>query len=53
MRHPAARTGMLPSAGFKFGRRVDSVLMQNALREGDRTLPHAMGRLLRANGKSG
>jgi len=34
-----ARTGLLPSVGFKFGRWVDSVLMQKALGEGDRTLP--------------
>ena len=33
------RTGMLPSVGFKFGRWVDSVLMQKELGEGDRTLP--------------
>lgn len=33
------RTGLLPSVGFKFGRWVDSVLMQKALGEGDRTLP--------------
>ena len=33
------RTGLLPSVGFKFGRWVDSVLMQRALGEGDRTLP--------------
>lgn len=31
--------GILPSIGFKFGRWVDSVLMQRALGEGDRTLP--------------
>ncbi len=31
--------GLLPSAGFKFGRWVDSVLMQRALGEGDRTPP--------------
>ena len=29
----------LPSVGFKFGRWVDSVLMQRALGAGDRTLP--------------
>jgi len=34
-----ARVGMLPSTGFKFGRWVDSVLMQRALGEGDRSLP--------------
>jgi phosphinothricin acetyltransferase len=33
------RTGLLPSVGFKFGRWVDSVLMQRELGEGDRTLP--------------
>ncbi|HUX24474.1 MAG TPA: GNAT family N-acetyltransferase [Burkholderiales bacterium] len=33
------RTGLLPGVGFKFGRWVDSVLMQKALGEGDRTLP--------------
>jgi len=33
------RTGLLPSVGFKFGRWVDSVLMQRGLGEGDRTLP--------------
>lgn len=33
------RVGLLPSIGFKFGRWVDSVLMQRALGEGDRTLP--------------
>ncbi|WKW49728.1 GNAT family N-acetyltransferase [Rhodomicrobium lacus] len=31
--------GVLVSAGFKFGRWVDSVLMQRPLGEGDRTLP--------------
>ncbi len=36
------RTGLLPSVGFKFGRWVDSVLMQRALGEGDRTLPDTM-----------
>jgi len=33
------RTGLLPSVGFKFGRWVDSVLMQKELGEGDRSLP--------------
>ncbi|MGP1676126.1 MAG: N-acetyltransferase family protein [Burkholderiales bacterium] len=33
------RTGLLPGVGFKFGRWVDSVLMQRALGEGERTLP--------------
>ncbi|ADP71512.1 Phosphinothricin acetyltransferase [Rhodomicrobium vannielii ATCC 17100] len=36
--HPA---GVLVSAGFKFGRWVDSVLMQRRLGEGDRTLPES------------
>lgn len=31
--------GLLPSVGFKFGRWVDSVLMQRPLGEGDSTLP--------------
>jgi phosphinothricin acetyltransferase len=35
-----AQVGLLPSIGFKFGRWVDSVLMQRALGAGDRTLPH-------------
>ena len=35
------RTGLLPSVGFKFGRWVDSVFMQRALGEGDRSLPDA------------
>ena len=34
-----ALAGLLPSAGFKLGRWVDSVLMQRALGEGDRSLP--------------
>lgn len=33
------RTGLLPSVGFKFGRWVDSVLMQREIGEGDRSLP--------------
>ncbi len=33
------QVGLLPSIGFKFGRWVDSVLMQRALGDGDRTLP--------------
>jgi phosphinothricin acetyltransferase len=33
------RTGLFPSVGFKFGRWVDSVLMQRALGEGDRSVP--------------
>jgi len=31
--------GLLTAVGFKFGRWVDSVLMQRPLGEGDRTLP--------------
>jgi len=34
-----ARIGCLPSIGYKFGRWVDSVLMQRALGDGDATLP--------------
>lgn len=34
-----AQVGLLPSIGFKFGRWVDSVLMQRALGAGDRSLP--------------
>jgi phosphinothricin acetyltransferase len=34
-----ARVGLLPAVGFKFGRWVDSVLMQRALGDGGRTLP--------------
>ncbi len=33
------RAGLIPSVGFKFGRWVDSVLLQRALGEGDATLP--------------
>jgi phosphinothricin acetyltransferase len=33
------QVGLLPSIGFKFGRWVDSVLMQRALGDGDRTAP--------------
>jgi phosphinothricin acetyltransferase len=33
------QVGVLPSIGFKFNRWVDSVLMQRALGDGDRTLP--------------
>ena len=33
------RVGLLPSVGFKFGRWVDSVLMQRPLGEGDASLP--------------
>ena len=35
------RTGVLPAVGFKFGRWVDSVLMQRALGPGASTLPTA------------
>jgi phosphinothricin acetyltransferase len=38
-----ARVGMLPSTGFKFGRWVDSVLMQRGLAEADRSPPGAGG----------
>jgi phosphinothricin acetyltransferase len=38
-----ARVGLLPSTGFKFGRWVDSVLMQRGLGEGDRAPPGAGG----------
>lgn len=34
-----ARTGLLPSVGFKLGRWVDSVLMQRALGSGDAGVP--------------
>jgi phosphinothricin acetyltransferase len=34
---------MLPSTGFKFGRWVDSVLMQRGLAEADRSPPGAGG----------
>ena len=33
------RVGLLPSVGFKFGRWVDSVIMDRPLGEGDRSLP--------------
>lgn len=33
------RVAMLPAVGFKFGRWVDSVFMQRALGEGDRSAP--------------
>jgi phosphinothricin acetyltransferase len=38
-RHGFQRTGLMPSAGFKFGRWLDVVFMQRALGAGDRTLP--------------
>jgi phosphinothricin acetyltransferase len=34
-----ARAGLLPAVGYKLGRWVDSVLMQRALGDGDRTPP--------------
>jgi phosphinothricin acetyltransferase len=34
---------MLPSVGFKFGRWVDSVLMQRGLGDADRSPPGAGG----------
>jgi len=37
--HGFQRAGLLPSAGFKFGRWLDAVFMQRALGSGDRTLP--------------
>ncbi len=37
--HGFVQTGLLPSVGFKFGRWVDTVLMQRPLGDGDRTLP--------------
>jgi phosphinothricin acetyltransferase len=38
-----ARVGMLPSVGFKFGRWVDSVLMERGLADADRSPPGAGG----------
>jgi phosphinothricin acetyltransferase len=38
-----ARVGLLPSTGFKFGRWVDSVLMQRDLGAGDRSPPAGGG----------
>lgn len=38
-----ARVGMLPATGFKFGRWVDSVLMQRGLADADRSAPGAGG----------
>jgi len=37
------QVGLLPSVGFKFGRWVDSVLMQRALGQGDETPPARRG----------
>jgi len=34
------QAGRIPSVGFKFGRWVDSVILQRPLGEGDRTLPN-------------
>jgi L-amino acid N-acyltransferase YncA len=39
------RVGTLPAVGFKFGRWVDSVLMQRPLGSGDQTLPDGAGDL--------
>ena len=39
LRHGFKRSGTLPSVGFKFGRWVDSVLLERPLGEGDKTLP--------------
>jgi phosphinothricin acetyltransferase len=38
-KHGFRVVGTLVAVGFKFGRWVDSVLMQRELGEGDRTLP--------------
>jgi phosphinothricin acetyltransferase len=38
-KHGFARVGLLPSVGYKFGRWVDSVLMQRALGAGDTAPP--------------
>jgi phosphinothricin acetyltransferase len=38
-----ARVGLLPAVGYKFGRWVDSVLMQRAVGAGDATLPPGRG----------
>ena len=38
-RHGFRRVGTLEAVGFKFGRWVDSVLMQRELGQGDKTLP--------------
>lgn len=34
-----SQAGLIPSVGFKFGRWVDSVIMQRALGDGDRSTP--------------
>lgn len=39
LRHGFERAGTLPSVGFKFGRWVDTVLLERPLGEGDKTLP--------------
>jgi phosphinothricin acetyltransferase len=38
-KHGFVRAGEMPAVGFKFGRWVDSVRMQRALGDGDKTLP--------------
>ncbi|NKB49339.1 MAG: GNAT family N-acetyltransferase [Alphaproteobacteria bacterium] len=38
-KHGFVHAGEMPAVGFKFGRWVDSVRMQRALGEGDKTLP--------------
>jgi L-amino acid N-acyltransferase YncA len=37
------RTGLLPAVGFKFGRWIDTVLMQRALGPGATSLPSGLG----------
>lgn len=39
LRHGFKRAGTLPSVGLKFGRWVDTVLLERPLGEGDKTLP--------------
>ncbi len=39
LRHGFKRAGTLPAVGFKFGRWVDTVLLERTLGEGDKTLP--------------
>ncbi len=41
-KHGFIRAGQLKSIGFKFGRWVDSVIMQREIGEGDRTLPESV-----------
>ena len=38
-RHGFKRCGFIPSVGFKFGRWVDSILMERPLGPGDSSLP--------------